>query len=107
MAFGEGIVRLSSGQIDCIKKVVAKYSGAGTRVYLFGSRLDDGARGGDVDLLIETALAVPRLQQAQMKSALESELGLPVDILVTVAHSSGSAFETMIKKQAVPLSEST
>lgn len=40
---------------DCLKK----YFGAGTRIWLFGSRLDDKARGGDIDLYIEPGLQDP------------------------------------------------
>jgi predicted nucleotidyltransferase len=104
--FWDGVVRLSSGQIGIIETIVARYSGTEARVYLFGSRLDDAARGGDVDLLIETTKALPRIKQAQLKATLESGLDLPVDILTTVAHSPGSAFETMVRQQAVLLRSS-
>lgn len=103
---GDYVVRLSASQIDTIEAVVAKYSGAILAFVCSGHALMT-LSGGDVDLLIETERALPRLKQAQMKSVLESELGLPVDILVTLAHSSGSAFETMVRLQAVPLSECT
>lgn len=47
-------MRVSSREISAIKELVKECFGAGTVVYLFGSRVDDGKRGGDIDLYIET-----------------------------------------------------
>jgi hypothetical protein len=47
-------MRLTSDQILSILGTALRLSGEDAVVYLFGSRLDDWARGGDVDLLIET-----------------------------------------------------
>jgi predicted nucleotidyltransferase len=33
--------------------------GPQSKVWLFGSRVDDGRRGGDIDLLVETEAALP------------------------------------------------
>lgn len=46
-------MRLRAGQIDAIRDVVRQEPGPGARVRLFGSRLDDDRRGGDVDLFVE------------------------------------------------------
>jgi hypothetical protein len=46
-------VRLSSGQNDIIPTIPVSYADTEARVYLFGSNLDDGAQGGDVDLLLK------------------------------------------------------
>jgi predicted nucleotidyltransferase len=47
-------MRLTSDQVLTILGTASRLSGEDAVVYLFGSRLDDRARGGDVDLLIET-----------------------------------------------------
>lgn len=49
-------MRLSPGQIAAIKVAARRHFGADATVSLFGSRLDDRRRGGDIDLYIETAL---------------------------------------------------
>jgi len=52
-------VRISETQRQCIKEAVERQFGADARVLLFGSRVDDTARGGDIDLLVETNRMVP------------------------------------------------
>jgi len=47
-------MRLDSQEIAVIKELATACFGAGTVVYLFGSRVDDEKRGGDIDLYIET-----------------------------------------------------
>ena len=39
-------MRLSADQIEAIKQETAHFFGADARVWLFGSRADDAARGG-------------------------------------------------------------
>lgn len=46
-------MRLTQEQIAKIRATVAKLAGEDAVVRLFGSRLDDAAKGGDVDLLVE------------------------------------------------------
>lgn len=44
-------MRLSKGEIDCLKTKLKELE-EGAKLYLFGSRVDDSKRGGDIDLLI-------------------------------------------------------
>lgn len=46
-------MRLNARQIAAIEQAAREAFDPGSRVILFGSRLDDTARGGDIDLLIE------------------------------------------------------
>lgn len=70
-------MRLSSEQMHIIKQTVALNLGDGAQVRLFGSRLDDAAKGGDVDLHISLAqpIAEPVWATAQLAARLERELG--------------------------------
>ena len=45
-------MRLTPAQINAIKSTAQTVLGDGARVTLFGSRVDDSAKGGDVDLMI-------------------------------------------------------
>lgn len=44
-------MRLKDGEIHAIKTIVHALD-SGARIFLFGSRVDDTKRGGDIDLLI-------------------------------------------------------
>jgi len=47
-------MRLTQGELETIKQVFLEVFESG-EIYLFGSRLDDSKRGGDIDLFIKTA----------------------------------------------------
>lgn len=66
-------MRLSTQQIQTVKAAVARHFGPGARVWLFGSRLDDAARGGDYDFYLETELNDPD-QIIERKLKLLAEL---------------------------------
>lgn len=53
-------MRLTPEQIRSIKQVAAEVFGSDAHVYLFGSRVDDQARSGDIDLYITGGSARPR-----------------------------------------------
>ncbi len=71
-------MRLSSEQIDQIRQSAAESFGPEACVWLFGSRVDDSKRGGDIDLLVQTrALSadVALRRKIRMLGLLESCLG--------------------------------
>ncbi len=51
-------MRLTSEQILAIKQTAHQVLGQDSRVTLFGSRVNDAMRGGDIDLLFEVDRAV-------------------------------------------------
>lgn len=46
-------MRLTQHQIEAIKQATEETFGADANVWLFGSRVDDTKRGGDIDLYVE------------------------------------------------------
>lgn len=44
-------MRLSKNEIKAIRSVITKYDDS-AKIRLFGSRVDDNKRGGDIDLLV-------------------------------------------------------
>ena len=98
-------MRLSATQTQTILLCVRQQFGADASVMLFGSRLDDAARGGDVDLLVESQ-SPPTLRQRSLATmALERALNLPVDIVTMQRGTAGSAFARMARGRAMALED--
>lgn len=96
-------MRLSPDQTRVILQGVRQQFGADAGVMLFGSRLDDGARGGDIDLLVESLSPPTLMQRARATMALETALNLPVDIVATQRGTPGSAFARIARSRAQSL----
>ena len=77
-------MRLSSEQITSIKSAVSEVFGPETRAWLFGSRVDDTAKGGDIDLYIEAKLAdSPTISKTKLLMKLWASIGVQkIDIIV-------------------------
>ncbi len=78
-------MRLTSAQIDTIKSTAQAVLGEGVQVTLFGSRVDDAAKGGDVDLMVEVdqVLLEPALVSARIASRVSRAMhGRKVDVLL-------------------------
>lgn len=96
-------MRLTPGQRQVIHREVTGFLGSTASVFVYGSRLDDEARGGDVDLLVRTAEPVDALEQARLQMKLEEALQLPVDLLFVEEGAETTHFKRMICAQAQPL----
>jgi predicted nucleotidyltransferase len=78
-------MRLTPEQLRAIVAAAADLAGADARVRLFGSRLHDELRGGDIDLLVECPrpVARPVWLAAQLTARLQRVLGdRRIDVLV-------------------------
>jgi predicted nucleotidyltransferase len=74
-------MRLKPAQIDTIKSTAQAVLGEGVQVTLFGSRVDDSAKGGDVDLYVG-ALQPDLMKKIRCKVSLQDQLDMPVDLIV-------------------------
>lgn len=54
-------MRLTDEQILTINDIIRTNFGAAAKLILFGSRLDDSKRGGDIDLLVEADLTPEKM----------------------------------------------
>ena len=79
-------MRLTDYQIQAILQLARQVAGKQTRVRVFGSRLDDTAHGGDIDLMLELPEPVdnPALMAAQMAAQVSRAMhGRKVDVLLS------------------------
>ena len=96
-------MRLSTEQTRQITRTVSQLTGGSADVYVFGSRLDDTARGGDIDLLLESAAPLGLIQRARIKMELEAQLCLPVDIIEHVRDTPATPFQSLARARATRL----
>ena len=78
-------MRLEPEEIVAIKAAALRTFGEGVKVYLYGSRVDNAKRGGDIDLLIETpsALQTGFERECEFRRDLEAMIGeRRIDILL-------------------------
>lgn len=69
---------------DAAKQAVSLIStqfGDGAKIWLFGSRVDDRQRGGDVDIFVE-ANSADVMRKLKCQSALMDLFNLKVDLIV-------------------------
>jgi len=79
-------MRLTDQQVQIIRQLAQQVAGSQARVRVFGSRLDDTARGGDLDLMLELPEPVdkPALMAAQLSVKVSRAMhGRKVDVLLS------------------------
>lgn len=79
-------MRLTESQIEAIRQLAHQLVGQSVRVRVFGSRLDDAARGGDLDLMLELnePMDNPALIAARMAALVSRVMhGRKVDVLLS------------------------
>lgn len=96
-------MRLTPEQIRIILNTVQAQAGSAARVVVFGSRIDDQRRGGDLDLLVESSPAIDLTQRARIKQTLESQLQMPVDILAKQKDAAARPFQAIALATGIQL----
>ena len=93
-------MRLTPIEIETIHRAVAE-TDPDAVVYLFGSRTDNAARGGDIDLLVES-VCIDSKKKRDLRAQLFQQLGAQkVDLFVTKDYS--EPFARIAKSKGVKL----
>jgi len=94
-------MRLTPDEISNIKQSILTLD-ANADVYLFGSRVDDAKRGGDIDLLI-TSTRLKKRDLRRIRRQFFDCFGEQKMDLVLDAGDTSNAFINMIKPKAIKL----
>jgi uncharacterized protein len=100
------LMRLTPREQATIRETVVAVAGLGSRVRVFGSRIDNGARGGDIDLLVEVdhAVAQPALFSARIGARLQLALGdRRIDVLLAAPNVREQAIHRVARETGVEL----
>ncbi len=79
-------MRISSQQKKAILESVAAELGEDAKVFLFGSRVDDTKRGGDIDLFVEVPFQVDNGVRKKLRilSQIQRQIGeQKIDLIIT------------------------
>lgn len=99
-------MRITAKQHQMIVQIVREYAGSDASVRLFGSRIDDNQRGGDVDLLItlERTIEDPAWLSAQISSKISRSMhGRRVDILLAAPNLLWLPIHGIARQQGIEL----
>ena len=94
-------MRLSSKEIETMKKSVKSISKE-AEVYLFGSRVDDKKRGGDIDILI-VSNKITKRDLRKVRVNFYKEFGEQKMDIVLDDGTFSTPFKKIISKKAVKL----
>ena len=93
-------MRLKSHEVVAIKRVITQFD-SDAAIYLYGSRVDDDKKGGDIDILV-LSKNISFLDKLKIKVTLYAELGeQKIDLLI--AENASKPFVKMVFEEAMPL----
>ncbi len=97
-------MRIKEKDILEIKSITKEFFGNDAKVYLFGSRVNDKKRGGDIDLYIETGLKENIVQKKiKMLGKLQEILGeQKIDIVINTFRSDKLIYQ-IAKQEGIAL----
>jgi predicted nucleotidyltransferase len=99
-------MRLTDAQRRAIVEETARLLGPGARVRLFGSRVDDSARGGDIDLYVEVDQALPNRAATASRLAARLQLILGeqrIDIVLVDPHTPPQTVHAVARHEGIAL----
>jgi len=96
-------MRLTEDQLGIIKNAVIKTFGEKAKVSLFGSRVDDGKKGGDIDLFVQADFSPEDMfyRKINLLTELQFKLGERKIDIVTFNNSKAEGAQPLIVEEAL------
>lgn len=98
-------MRITSIEKTIIKSSVQKHFGGNAAVYLFGSRVDNDKKGGDIDLYITTDMPTSEIIREKIGLLVDMEKGLgeqKIDVVIN-NHTKQKPIYEIAEKEGVKL----
>ena len=95
-------MRLENAKAEFLKSLVTQYLPS-SNVYLFGSRVDDAKRGGDIDILILSDRELKREEKASIEFSFFQRFGEQKLDLVSYGYDENCSFKEVALQEAVLL----
>lgn len=95
-------MRLTPQQIELLKHKIQAYLPE-SQIYLFGSRIDDMKKGGDIDILVLADRSLSFQEKFAVKLAFYQQFGEQKIDIVSLTHTDETVFKQIALLDAVLL----
>ena len=95
-------MRLNPEMANYLKQLIQEKI-PGSAIYLFGSRVDDNSRGGDIDLMVITQNLVDKKIFTTIRIEFYKRFGWQKIDLINFTYEDQSIFRQLIEPQAIEL----
>ena len=95
-------MRISKEKVDFISREVKRLRPEAA-IYLFGSRVDDDAKGGDIDILIISKERLDFLERGNLESNFWAKFGQQKIDFASFTYEDNSPFKRLALQNAVVL----
>ncbi len=95
-------MRITDEKIKLLKSTILSIL-PDAKVYLFGSRVDDNKKGGDIDILIIADRALNFIEEGKIKQQFFKHFGAQKLDLVSFKESDKAPFKTVTLMNAIQL----
>lgn len=95
-------MRISPEQVDFLKKEILSFL-PNAVVYLFGSRVDDQKKGGDIDIMVLSNRKIGWKEKAKMKWRYYEEFGEQRIDIVSATFDEKSPFKELVLQQGIKI----